>query len=137
LRPPETKRTLLGLATTREALSTGAGNVTDATMPPKTVPIFVALGYQGRTTVSCDDGKTWIANRSDDDAVECFNPTDCGTTVTPGEVWRLATVGSLRTLVGGLDGILWDELEPTSFVGSHPITYMVWARAISSSVCGR
>ena len=36
------------------------------------VPMFVAQGYVGRTTVSCDDGKTWVADRSDDDAVRCF-----------------------------------------------------------------
>jgi hypothetical protein len=28
------------------------------------VPIFVAQGQVGRTTISCDDGKTWVGNRS-------------------------------------------------------------------------
>ncbi len=36
------------------------------------VPLFVAQGHVGRTTISCDDGKTWIANRSDDDTAVCF-----------------------------------------------------------------
>jgi hypothetical protein len=30
------------------------------------VPIVVAQGLMGRTTISCDDGKSWIANRSFD-----------------------------------------------------------------------
>ena len=36
------------------------------------VPIFVAQGHQGRITISCDDGHTWIADRSADDGVRCF-----------------------------------------------------------------
>ena len=42
--------------------------------------IFVAQGHAGRTTVSCDGGRTWKADRSDSTAVRCFdpgNPTDC------------------------------------------------------------
>src|SRR5688500_13591196 len=28
------------------------------------VPMFVAQGMYGRSTISCDDGRTWVANRS-------------------------------------------------------------------------
>jgi hypothetical protein len=39
------------------------------------VPVFVAQGMMGRTTVSCDDGQTWIANKAWDlDA----DPLVCG-----------------------------------------------------------
>jgi hypothetical protein len=31
---------------------------------PAKAPIFVAQGSLGRTTISCDDGKTWAANHS-------------------------------------------------------------------------
>jgi hypothetical protein len=52
------------------------------------VPIFVAQGSLGRTTVSCDDGKTWIANHSWDvdgdpllcgkkQSVTCYGATNC------------------------------------------------------------
>src|SRR5450432_349506 len=43
---------------------------------PSGAPIFLAVGYRGRTTLSCDDGATWIANHSDDDS-PCPNH-DCG-----------------------------------------------------------
>jgi hypothetical protein len=33
-------------------------------VPPAKVPIFIAQGFFGRTTFSCDDGKTWVGNRS-------------------------------------------------------------------------
>jgi hypothetical protein len=32
------------------------------------VPLFVAVGEEGRSAVSCDDGRSWVANRSDTDA---------------------------------------------------------------------
>jgi hypothetical protein len=31
----------------------------------------------GRTTISCDDGKTWIEDKSSDPNVICFDGTDC------------------------------------------------------------
>ncbi|HJL19054.1 MAG TPA: hypothetical protein RMH99_25550 [Sandaracinaceae bacterium LLY-WYZ-13_1] len=34
--------------------------------------VFVASGHLGRTVVSCDDGRTWVADRSLDDAARCF-----------------------------------------------------------------
>lgn len=48
-----------------------------------TVPVIVAQGYIGRTTISCDDGKSWIADRSFDiegNAMVCGNksPVICG-----------------------------------------------------------
>jgi len=60
----------------------GSGDATTSDPPPTTtttddggsssesgdaadgVPIFVAQGMVGRTTISCDDGHTWIADRS-------------------------------------------------------------------------
>lgn len=42
------------------------------------VPVFIAQGHYGRTTISCDDGHTWIHDTSQDDAVRCFeNDLDC------------------------------------------------------------
>jgi len=35
----------------------------DSPPPPGTVPLFVAFGHGDRTMVSCDDGKTWVANQ--------------------------------------------------------------------------
>jgi hypothetical protein len=42
------------------------------------VPVFIAQGHYGRTTISCDDGRTWIHDQSQDDAVRCFeDDLDC------------------------------------------------------------
>jgi hypothetical protein len=58
---------------------TGDTGTEDTGPPPVTaVPVFLAQGHHGRTTISCDDGKTWIQNRSADDNVRCFeNDLDC------------------------------------------------------------
>lgn len=40
---------------------------------PDGVPIFVAQGDVGRTTVSCDEGRTWIADRTTDASIRCFD----------------------------------------------------------------
>lgn len=51
----------------------GGGGGGDVDAGATRVPVFVAIGYVARTTVSCDDGLTWVGDRSDDDAVRCFN----------------------------------------------------------------
>jgi hypothetical protein len=91
------------------------------------VPMFVAQGHVGRTTISCDGGKTWVANRSDDDAARCFeNGFDCDHTpgaangVTWGDGWFYATFGwgqpgSVRR---SHDGVTWDKVvNDTTFGG--------------------
>ncbi len=44
---------------------------------PGLTEVFVAQGYVGRTVVSCDQGQSWVADRSDDDALRCFSGVDC------------------------------------------------------------
>lgn len=39
------------------------------------VPIFLAHGKLGRTMLSCDDGRTWIANRSERPNARCWDTT--------------------------------------------------------------
>ncbi len=50
-----------------------AGGSTDAALPRTRVPVFVAQGALGRTTISCDDGRTWIADRSEFPEARCFD----------------------------------------------------------------
>src|SRR5262245_52167588 len=63
------------------------------------VPVFVAQGHVGRTTISCDDGRTWVGNRSDDDSIRCFSGVDCdhhpgaAHGVVFGHGWFFATFG--------------------------------------------
>lgn len=94
---------------------TGAGGST------ATIPMFVAQGAVGRTTISCDDGLTWVANRSDDDALRCYSQgsePDCdhGPTaargMTSGGGWFFASFGwgepgSLRR---SRDGVVWEPV---------------------------
>jgi hypothetical protein len=93
---------------------------------PKGVPSFVAIGYQGRSTVSCDDGKTWKANRSDDDSQRCFDPTDCdhngkaGRGLAFGNGWFVANFGwgQPGTIRRSRDGVAWDNVHMGSNFGS-------------------
>ena len=70
------------------ASSGGASSITTGSgggPTTKQVPIVVAQGFVGRTTISCDDGQTWIANRSFDiegNNLVCGDttPVKCGTT---------------------------------------------------------
>ncbi|MDP3275728.1 MAG: hypothetical protein Q8Q09_11070 [Deltaproteobacteria bacterium] len=91
------------------------------------VGVFVAQGMMGRTTVSCDDGRTWIANRSDNDAIRCFTSmVDCdhnggramGVTAIDGAfvaTWGWGEANSVRRSV---DGMRWDRvLDRTVFSG--------------------
>lgn len=43
-----------------------------ATPVGKLVNVFMASGHVGRTLFSCDDGKTWIHDLSDDDNTRCW-----------------------------------------------------------------
>jgi hypothetical protein len=97
----------------------------DAAAPeagPPTYPTFVAIGYEGRTTISCDDGKTWIANRSDADGVRCFDPTDCdhdghaGNGLAYGNGWFVANFGwgQPGNVRRSRDGVKWDVVDTGS-----------------------
>ena len=37
-----------------------------------TKTVFIASGHMGRTVMSCDDGKSWINDRSDNDTARCW-----------------------------------------------------------------
>lgn len=97
---------------------------------PEGTPMFVAQGHLGRTTVSCDGGHTWVANRSSDDAARCWEPPnslpDCdhdpgaGRGITHGEGWFVATYGWGPP--GGVerssDGVTWESVVTgTTFGG--------------------
>jgi hypothetical protein len=95
----------------------GGGNV-----DPNLVSIFVAQGHMARTIVSCDDGMTWVGNRSDDDAYPCFSGPgfDCdhnpgaGRGIAYGNGYFVATFGwgypgSIRRSKNGVD---WETTLP-------------------------
>jgi hypothetical protein len=65
-------------SSTTEATTDATTDATTGPPPATTVPVFIAQGHLGRTTISCDDGRTWIHNRSQDDSLRCFeDDLDC------------------------------------------------------------
>lgn len=110
----------------------GGGAAEDGGGPPPDagdhrLGVFVLSGHMGRTAVSCDDGRSWIHDRSYDDSVRCFTDGfDCdhhpGSSkgVTFGRGWFHATwgwgpPGSVRR---SRDGVDWEPvLEDTTFGG--------------------
>lgn len=81
------------------------------------IPMFVAQGHAGRTIVSCDDGRTWLADQSDEAWGHC-NDHDCDHApgsargITWGEGWFFATFGwgSPGSLRRSRDGMSWEPL---------------------------
>ncbi|MFO0634654.1 MAG: hypothetical protein U0168_17565 [Nannocystaceae bacterium] len=70
------------------------GSSSDTGSVPEGVPVFVAQGMVGRSTISCDDGLTWVGDRSWDlegDVHLCGSttPVDCSANdgATCSQVW--------------------------------------------------
>jgi hypothetical protein len=92
------------------------------------VGAFVAIGHAGRTTLSCDDGKTWIANRSDDDGLRCFDSpaTDCdhngkaGRGISAAGGFLIANFGwgAPGNIRRSEDGVTWTEVNQGTNFGS-------------------
>lgn len=67
-----------GSGTSTGEATTDASASSSGPPPEQLVPVFVAQGHYGRTTISCDDGMTWKHDASQDDAVRCFEDgLDC------------------------------------------------------------
>lgn len=96
------------------AASGGASGATGGA--PAGIPIFVAGGYRGRTTISCDDGASWVANHSDDDSVcpnhdcgEVFN-TITGVTYGDGYFYISRGWGMPGNVLRSQDGVGWTQI---------------------------
>lgn len=125
--------------------SDGGGGAVDAGGGDELVPVFVAQGYAGRTTISCDDGRTWVADRSLDDSLRCFQgDLDCdhhpgrakGVVYTKG--WFVATYGwgPPGSVQRSRDGVSWETtLEDTTFGGIAALddVVMLGARSVRVS----
>lgn len=93
--------------------------------PSGSIPTFVAQGHAGRTIISCDDGRTWVADGSDEEWNYCSN-NDCdhgsgaGRGITRGDGWFFATFGwgSPGSLRRSRDGVSWEPvLDGETFGG--------------------
>ena len=94
----------------------------------KVVPLFVGQGHLGRTTVSCDDGLTWIADQSENDSQKCWSDDnyDCdhksnsGTGLTFGGGYFYVSTGwgEAGPMRRSTDGFHWEKvLDKTTFSG--------------------
>ena len=113
-----------------EAGAPAGGTSGGAGAPSGLVPAFMALGHLGRTTVSCDDGRTWIRDRSQDETSECWgdnNEPDCDHSEYAGRglvyamggfvaSWGWGTPGTLTRSTNGID---WTEVgtDTPTFAG--------------------
>ena len=91
--------------------------------PAGKVPVFLAQGHLGRTTISCDGGRTWIKNHSIDDTQRCFEGAlDCdhsenaGRGIAYGGGWFVVTWGwgHPGTLQRSSDGVTWETVMTAS-----------------------
>lgn len=99
----------------------------DASVPGGDVSLFVAQGHGGRTLLSCDRGRSWVADRSDDDSIRCFRDGfDCdhhpgaAKGITYGRGYFFATFGwgTEGSLRRSRDGVSWEtSLSGTEFGG--------------------
>lgn len=92
---------------------------------PTRVPIFLAQGKLGRTTISCDDGRTWIADRSELPDARCWDDTSPNNIECDHHAWSsvglVEAEGSFLATYGwgyaGVvrrtrDGVRWDDVLP-------------------------
>lgn len=107
-----------------------AGPPADATPPRTRVPVFVAQGKLGRTTISCDDGRTWIADHSQFPDARCFdsespNNMECDHNawsasglVTSGDFFLAAYGhGEPGVIQRSEDGIVWEDVLDRHWFG--------------------
>ena len=93
------------------------------------VPAFVAQGNLGRTMLSCDGGRSWVANRSDDDDVTCQRDFDCthhggaakGLAYGGGYFYATFGWGAIGSVRRSANGVDWETThsQSTSQLGAH------------------
>jgi hypothetical protein len=107
----------------------GTGN------PSSQANVFIAAGHMGRTVISCDDGMTWIRDRSDNDNTRCWvdgnpNYVECDHTVSSftgldfGGGWFYTQFGwgSNGTVRRSRDGNTWETIRSNGWGGGLAYT---------------
>lgn len=120
----------------------------------KMVDVFMASGHVGRTIMSCDDGQTWINDRSDNPATRCWvtgdpNYLECDHTPMSGvgidsdDGWFFTNFGwgypgSIRR---SRDGVQWETVRTNGWGGGVAFTkgilFSIWNRWDTSSDLGQ
>ena len=86
--------------------------------------MFIAQGHAGRTIISCDDGRTWVEEQSDqagvycapDGANDCDHGPGAARGITWGDGWFFANFGwgSPGTVRRSRDGVSWETVYTNS-----------------------
>ncbi|MBL8743525.1 MAG: hypothetical protein JNK04_20585 [Myxococcales bacterium] len=85
--------------------------------------VLIAQGHVGRTMLSCDDGQTWVADRSDDASLRCDAGVDCehhvgsatGLVVSDGYASMSNGWGTPGTVRRSADGQSWEVVLSLDF----------------------
>ncbi len=85
--------------------------------------VLIAQGHVGRTMLSCDDGQTWVADRSDDASLRCDAGVDCdhhvgsatGLIVSDGYALMSNGWGTPGTVRRSSDGQSWETVLSLDF----------------------
>ena len=99
------------------ALGGGGGGGDPIDPPPGSIPMFVAQGHAGRTIVSCDDGRSWVADQSEEDwqycrGRDCDHTSNAARGITWGDGWFFATFGwgTPGDVRRSRDGVAWESV---------------------------
>jgi hypothetical protein len=94
--------------------STGGSVGTAGASSSDLIPAFVAQGYRQRTLLSCDDGRSWVADSSlpeaDCDEVNCDHEEGTPRGIAHGNGWFVAVFGWGRpgSIRRSRDGVSWE-----------------------------
>lgn len=105
------------------------------------VPVFLAQGHLGRTVISCDDGKTWVHDRSDSDGglcwvsgpdfVECDHQPTSAAGSDSGDGWLFTSFGHgyNGTVRASRDGVTFAIINQNSWGSglSYVDGFLLWA----------
>ncbi len=115
------------------------------------VDVFMASGKMGRTVMSCDDGLTWINNRSDNDNARCWvtgdpNYVECDHSPASSTGLDVGTDGWFYTQYGwGYDGTVrksrdgktWQTIKSGGWGGGLAVAnnnvFQIWESGWSTS----
>lgn len=102
------------------SVTDAGGGTPDAATGPA-LGVFVAQGHMGRTTISCDDGRTWVANRSTDDAARCFTGgLDCDHNAGAGRGLAYGNGHFVATFGWGMPGVVRRSRDALSWEDTLP-----------------
>ncbi len=88
-------------------------------VPAGTKLVYLTAGHAGRSMMSCDDGQTWINNRTDSNAVPDDHSTTSGRAVDSahGYFYALYGWGYNGTLRRSRDGVNWTVIQSNNWGG--------------------